>query len=414
MSLGVGYEQCSEEEPMEEKIVSNRIPALYDTVAPLLRFVNDSTWGQCSDHSRICDLTFGNPHEMPLTKYVEALQRVIVPHNKDWFAYKQSESNAQSVVSTSLSERLGHKFDADDICLTNGAIAGLHIVLNTIVDAGDEVIFMTPYWFLYEGMIISAGGRAVKVGIDLDTFDLDLDAISAAISPSTRAIIINSPHNPTGKIYSRDTLSSLRHILEKARAQNGRTIYIISDEAYHQIVFDNNEFVSPATIYPDTFLVYTYGKVHLTPGQRLGFIALPPQMQHRLELRKAINLMQMFAGWAFPNAILQHAAEELVGLSIDIEQLQGRRDRFLQALEQIGYETFKPEGTFYLLVKSPLEDDWKFIERLAQHDVFCLPGVTFGLTGYFRISLTCNDEMVERSIPKFAMAFQSKEKATES
>ncbi len=121
------------------------------------------------------------------------------------------------------------------------------------------------------------------------------------------------------------------------------------------------------------------------------------------------DLMQMFAGWAFPNAILQYAAEELVGLSIDIEQLQGRRDRFLQALGQIGYETFKPEGTFYLLVKSPLEDDWKFIEQLAQHDVFCLPGVTFGLTGYFRISLTCNDEMVERSIPKFAMAFQSVE-----
>ena len=389
--------------------MSNRLPALYETVAPLLRFINDSTWGQRKEASQICDLTFGNPHEMPLTQYIEALQRVIVPQNQDWFGYKKSESKAQSIVSSSLSKRLRHQFEAEDICLTNGAIAGLHIVLNTIVDAGDEVIFMTPHWFLYEGMIINAGGRAVKVSIDLESFDLDLDAIEEAISPRTCAIIINSPHNPTGKIYSRDTLSSLKQILSRARVQNGRTIYLISDEAYHQIVFDNKEFVSPATIYPETFLVYTYGKVHLTPGQRLGFIALPQQMQHRLELRNALNLMQMFAGWAFPNAILQYAAERLVGLSIDIKQLQGRRDHFIQALESIGYETFKPEGTFYLLVKSPLKDDWKFIEQLAQHDVFCLPGVTFGLPGYFRISLTCNDEMMKRSIPKFAMAFQSAE-----
>ncbi len=394
---------------MEAKIVSNRVPALAETISPLLRFLHDSTWGQVSAQNRICDLTFGNPHEMPLTRYVEALQRAIIPHNLDWFAYKQSESKAQSVVSSSLSERLGHQFESEDICLTNGAIAGLHIVLNTIVEPGDEIIFMTPHWFLYEGMIINAGGRAVKVSIDLDTFNLDLEAIRAAISPNTRALIINSPHNPTGKIYSRDTLSSLRDILARVKAQSGRTIYLISDEAYHQIIFDNHEFISPATLYGDTFLVYTYGKVHLTPGQRLGFIALPHQMEHRLELRNALNLMQKFAGWAFPNAILQYAAEELVGLSIDIEQLQARRDRFLQALEEIGYETFKPEGTFYLLVKSPLKDDWQFVERLAQHDVFCLPGVTFGLTGYFRISLTCNDEMVERSIPKLARVFHSVE-----
>ena len=130
---------------MEEKVVSNRLPALYETISPLLRFINHSTWGQREEQSRICDLTFGNPHEMPLTQYIEALQRAIVPQNKDWFAYKKSESKVQSVVSSSLSKRLRHQFEAEDICLTNGAIAGLHIVLNTIVDAGDEVIFMNNF-----------------------------------------------------------------------------------------------------------------------------------------------------------------------------------------------------------------------------------------------------------------------------
>ena len=392
---------------MEISPVSNRIAAMSDTMASLLQFITNSTWAHHQVSSQTCDFVFGNPHEMPLTGYVEALQQAIAPQNKDWFAYKQSEPEAQSVISASLTQRLGHQFDQGDICLTNGAVAGLNIVIKTIVDVGDEVIFIKPHWFLYEGMIVGAGGTAVKVTLDPTSFNLDLAAIKRAISSRTRGIIINSPHNPTGKIYSRETLVELSRILEQASAKNGRTIYLISDEAYHQIIFDGNEFISPATIYPNTFLVYTYGKVHLTPGQRIGFIALPPQMPDRAKVRQAVNLIQMFIGWAYPNAILQYAVPELVNLSIDIQQLQARRDRFISALTEIGYETNQPEGTFYLLVKSPIEDDWTFIEQLAQQQVFCLPGITFGLPGYFRISLTGNDEMLERSIPKFADAFRS-------
>jgi aspartate aminotransferase len=389
------------------EIVSNIIPAMHNTMIPIFRFFTESAWARRHDLGTVCDFAFGNPHDMPLPLYVEALQKAIIPQNKDWFAYKQSEAEAQVVVSASLSERLGHPFAAEDICLTNGAFAGLNIAIKTIINAGDEVIFITPNWFFYESMIISAGGKAVKVGIDPVSFDLDLAAIQAALSPRTRAIIINSPHNPTGKIYGRDTLMALAHILEEASRQNGRTIYLISDEAYNQIIFDNNTFISPATIYPHTFLVYTFGKVHLTPGQRIGYIALPSQMPNREEIRQALTLMQVFSGWSFPNALLQHALADLVTLSIDIAQLQARRDRFQQVLSEIGYETNDPEGTFYLLIKSPLADDWEFTEQLAQHDVFILPGVTFGLPGYCRISLTGNDDMVERSLPKFAAAFEA-------
>ncbi len=387
--------------------ISDRIPALYETISPFMRFLTDSAWARHKQSDKTCDFAFGNPHEMPLPGYTNALREAVVPHDKDWFAYKRSEANAQRVVSATLSKRLGHRFEAEDICMTNGAVAGLSLTFNTILEGGDEVVFVTPHWFLYEGIIINAGGRAVKVGINHDTFDLDLDAIQAAISPRTRAIAVNSPHNPTGKIYSRETLIALSQMLTEASDQNGRTIYLISDEAYNQILFDENEFVSPATIYSSTLLVYTYGKVHLTPGQRIGFIALPPEMPGRAEMRSAISLMQIFCGWAFPNALLQHAIADLVELTISIEKLQARRDLFKQALGEIGYETNTPEGTFYLLVKSPLADDWAFVEQLAQHDVFCLPGISFGLPGYFRISLTGNDEMVEQSIPGFAAAFHS-------
>lgn len=386
---------------------SSRIPAMAGTVAPILKFMSESAYARNSVRHDICDFTFGNPQEMPLEGYVDALQKAIVPQGKHWFAYMQSDPAAQKIFGGALSERLGHEFEPQDVCLTNGAFAGLYIAINTIVEPGDEIIFISPHWFAYEGMIIGAGARAVNVSVRLDDFDLDLDAIQAAISPKTRAILVNTPHNPTGKIFSRQTLTKLANILETASEQYGRTIYWISDEAYHQIIFAGNEFISPATIYPNTLLIYTYGKIHLTPGQRVGFIALPPEMPGRDELRGAITMMQIFAGWAFPNALLQHAAEDLVSLSIDIPQLQARRDTLIAELGRIGYETVSPAGTFYLLVKTPIPDDWAFVEQLAAHDVYCLPGTTFGLPGYMRICLTATDAMIQQSIVRFAAAYEA-------
>lgn len=387
--------------------VSSRIPTMVNTLAPIMKFMGGSAYAQNSHRDDICDFTFGNPQEMPLKGYVNALHKAIVPQGRQWFAYTQSDPTAQKVLGGALSERLGHQFASEDVCLTTGAFSALYVAINTIVEPGDEVIFISPYWFAYEGMIIGAGARAVNVAVRPEDFDLDLDAIQSAISPKTRAIIVNTPHNPTGKIFSRQTLTKLANILEAASDQNGRPVYLISDEAYHQIIFDGNEFVSPSTIYPNTLLIYTYGKIHLTPGQRIGFIALPPEMPHRDEIRNAITMMQLFAGWAFPNAILQHAAEDLIGLSIDIQQLQSRRDTLITELGNIGYETVCPAGTFYLLVKTPTPDDWSFVEQLAAHDVYCLPGTTFGLPGYMRICLTGTDEMIQRSIPGFAAAYQA-------
>jgi aspartate aminotransferase len=387
--------------------VSKSISSLQNTIAPLHSFMQESTWSQREPSAEDCDFTFGNPHELPLPEYVEVLKKVTEPQNKDWFAYKQSEPEARAAISKSLTKRFNHSFTEDDIFLTNGAVAALDVVIKTITDREDEVIYISPHWFLYEGMILSAGGKAVNVRIDPLSFDLDLEAIEAAITSHTRAIIINSPNNPSGKIYSRETLSTLSKILSAASAKNGRTVYLISDEAYSHILFDDNDFISPSTIYPSTFLVYTYGKVHLTPGQRIGYIALPETMPDREVLRQAINTVQMFSGWAFPNAILQYAIPELDKLSIDCKKLQARRDRFISALSEIGYITNNPEGTFYLLVKTPIEDDVAYVELLAQYKVYCLPGVTFGLPGYLRISLTANDEMLERSINGFSKAYRN-------
>jgi aspartate aminotransferase len=242
--------------------------------------------------------------------------------------------------------------------------------------------------------------------MDARTFDLDLNTIAAAITKRTRAILVNSPNNPTGKIYSPETLTALASVLAAASERNGRTIYLLSDEAYCRIVYDGREYHSPTEFYPNTFLLYTYGKTLLTPGQRLGYIALPPTMPNRELLRNAIFVSQLVSGYAFPNALLQHALPDLEKLSIDITHLQSKRDRMVAALREMGYELHVPEGTFYLLPRSPLADDLAFIELLAQRDVFCLPGRAVEMPGYFRVSLTANDEMIDRALPKFAAAMQ--------
>jgi aspartate aminotransferase len=343
---------------------------------------------------------------MPLHGFVDALRHSRVPQDKDCFAYTINDPGAQAVVAAVLRERRNISFDPADIFITNGATGGLSITLGAVVDPGDEVVFISPPWFFYEAYIVGAGGVPVRAKIDPATFDLDIDAIAAALSPRTRAIIINSPNNPTGKIYPPQTLQRLAAALTAASERNGRPIYLLSDEAYSRIVFDDRPYYSPTAFYPRSFLIYTYGKTLLTPGQRLGYVALPPTMPDREQMRGALALSQLVTGFAVANALLQHALADLEKLSIDIAHLQAKRDRMVAALRGMGYEVHEPEGTFYLLPKSPWADDRAFADVLLTHDILVLPGTWAEMSGYFRLSLTANDEMIDRSLPGFAAAWE--------
>jgi aspartate aminotransferase len=246
----------------------------------------------------------------------------------------------------------------------------------------------------------------VKVTINTTTFDLDLSAIEAAITERTRVVIVNTPNNPTGRIYPPELLLRLADLLEAASARIGRRIYLVSDEPYNRIVYDGLRFHSPVEFYAYTLLAYSYGKTHLSPGERVGYLALPPTMPRRDEMRPAINSLQVAMGWVYPNTLLQHALPELEKFSIDIGQLQRRRDRLVEALGSMGYRVRRPEGAFYLYVPSPIPDDQAFTASLARRDVFVLPGIMFETPGFFRISLTANEDMIERSLPAFEAAMK--------
>ena len=389
---------------MTNQPTSQRIAGVSTVMARLTRFFDDSTWARRKGDPAISDFVLGNPHAMPLEGFVDSLRRHLTPRDAQWFAYKTNEPAPREVVAASLRERSGEAYEPQDVFLTNGAFAALAVALSALIDPGDEVVFVSPSWFFYEPIILAQGGVAVRARADRASLDLDVQAIERVLSERTRAVIVNSPNNPTGKVYPAATLRALARALSEASERHGRPIYLLSDEAYNRIVFDELPFPSPTAFYPNALLLYTYGKTLLTPGQRCGYIALPPTMPERAQLRSALVAAQFVTGFAFPNALLQHALADLDRLTIDVGDLQRKRDRMVAALRAMGYALHVPEGTFYLLVRSPLADDGAFLELLAEHDVFCLPGSLVELPGTFRVSLTASDAMIERALPGFEAA----------
>ncbi|CAM3556474.1 aminotransferase class I/II-fold pyridoxal phosphate-dependent enzyme [Halomonas lysinitropha] len=362
-----------------------------------------SSSGEARNAEEACDFSFGNPHEMPLAGLVEALARNLQPQNPQWFAYKISEPEPRAFIAKALSSELGLDFEPEDIALTHGAFAAIALAFCLVLDAGDEVIIPVPGWFCYASMLRAADLVPVKVGLSEPDFDLDLEAIDAAITPRTRMVVVNSPHNPTGRVYSQEQLQALADLLDSASNRIGARIWLLSDEPYRRIRFNHTPFVSPAALYPWTLIDYSYGKVLLAPGQRLGYLAISPRLpaEQRAELQGATFSVQMSMGWTFPSALMQYSVASLENVSIDLDALATKRDLMLHSLEQWGYQMVHPEGTFYLWGEAPGGDALRFIETLAARSVFVLPGTLFERRRHFRISLTANIEMIERALPIF-------------
>lgn len=383
---------------------SSRAQVLADAMRLPLTFLQHSTWARRRGEPGIADFALGNPHEMPLPGLVDALQDWAAPLNKDWFAYTMSAQSAREAAAETLHASSGIPFHPDDIAMTAGGFAALAVGLKVLADPGEEVIISLPPWFFYRSLIAEAGLVTVPVPVEPSTFDLDIDALAAAITPRTRVVIVNTPNNPTGRIYPPETLRRLGSVLEDASRRYGRRIYLLSDEVYRRLVFDGRRPVSPAEYYQHTLVVYSYSKTLLAPGQRIGYLAAAPGIAERVALRERIAAVQIAQGWAFPNALLQHALPDLEQLSISLPHLQRKRDRLLAALRGLGYVAHTPEGAFFLLVQSPWADDAAFAEALADEGVLVLPGQTLELPGYFRLALTASNEMIERAIPGFAAA----------
>ncbi len=389
---------------MSEPRPNGRMARVIEAHRLLTDFAIRSRYAERKGDPEIFDFTFGNPQEMPIPGFAESLQKWAVPRNKDWYAYKLSEPEARECVAESLRAWRGLAFEAEDIALTNGAFGAIAAAIQVFTEPGDEVVFSLPPWFGYEPMLVLAGAVPVKVKVRPESFDLDLAAIEAAITPRTGMVIVNTPNNPTGRIYSPESLAALGDLMGRTSERNGRPITLLSDEPYSRLVFDGRRFHSPAEYYAHTLIAYSYGKVLLTPGQRIGFLALSPKMPGREARRFEVMNAQVAGGWLFPNALLQHAIGDLEKLSIDLSELQRKRDLMVAGLRAQGYQVHEPDGTFYLLPKAPLDDDMAFAGLLAERDIFVMPGTICSIPGYFRITLTASAERLAQSLEGFGAA----------
>lgn len=377
-----------------------RFDAALDASRRLRDFI--PVWERSRSKPGSIDLAFGNPQELPIPGYVEALARHLPPIDKDSYAYHRSDPQAQATVAKRLVEWRGLSFEPEDIALTPGAFGALSIAFFLLLEPGDEVVYSVPPWFLYETMIRTLGGVPVKVPVRKDDYDLDLDAIGSAITEKTRVVVVNTPNNPTGRIYPPSTLTALADLLE-SKSRN-HPIFLISDEPYSRLVYSGQEFHSPSEFYPRTLITYSYGKILLTPGQRLGWLAFNPALPEREELRSVVEGAQVAMGWQFPNAVMQRAVGDLEELSIDLVELEAKRDFMCAGLTNLGYDLRLPEGTFYLWVRAPDPDDIGFCRNLSDQGVIVLPGTITEGPGHFRIALTASRTMLEAALPKFQLS----------
>lgn len=354
-----------------------------------------------ADSPDALDFTFGNPHELALPGFTSAIRAQVEPRSVDWFAYKTSERAAQEAVASGLRAELGLDFEPEDIAMTQGAFGAISLAFALLADAGDEVVIPAPGWFCYEPTLHAADLVPVAAPLADGTFDLDVDAIARAVTARTRIVVVNSPANPTGRVYPKETWDALASVLEDASRTHGRRIWLLSDEPYRRIRFDGIGFASPAGSYPWTLIDYSYAKVLLAPGQRIGYLALSPLMPTdvRAELREALMPLGLAIGWGFPDAVMQYAVPTLETLSLDMAELTRKRDRMYDALTAARIDVTRPEGTFYLWGRAPGDDAVRFCDDLADRGVFLMPGTLFDRPQHFRISLTATMTMIERALP---------------
>ncbi len=350
----------------------------------------------------VFDFSLGNPNLEPPEKFFEVLETVVAEKMPGKHGYMSNAGYPQTreAIAEYLSEEHGLEIFGEHIIMTCGAGGALNVVLKTILDPGDEVIIPTPYFVEYNFYVDNFGGicRLVKT---TDDFSLDLTAITSALSDRTKAVLINSPNNPTGKVYSRKTIEGLGHILAEKSQQFGKEIYLVSDEPYSKIVYDGTKVPSILQAYHNSILISSYSKDLSIPGERLGFIAVNPALTPLQECVNGLVFSNRTLGFVNAPAVMQRVIQHLQGSSVTIDVYQKKRDLLCTMLKDLGYEFTTPGGAFYLFPRSPLDDDIAFVQELQEERILVVPGSGFGGPGYFRISYCVDDRVIEGSAEGF-------------
>lgn len=349
---------------------------------------------------RVCDLSYANP-QPGVSQAVKDAIRGALEDPAAGFQYSPNggHTRVRRAVADGLRARLGLPFAYDDVVLTPGATAALHLALRAAGKPGDEVLVPTPCWLDYPLYVRSLGLRPVPVRLKGPSFQLDPETLRAAVTPRTCALLLSHPANPTGRVYDRATLAGLADALWRAEAGRDRPITWISDEV-HRDFAPPGTFGTPAAVWPRTLIVYSYGKYHALQGQRAGYVSVSPSHPRRAATAADLVRWARIGGFGAPTALMQHALPRLDALRHDLDRLHAWRARYRRALVGAGYRVVPSEGTFFLYVAIP--DGWKndfaFVRALARDHVLVMPGAVFHDCGHVRLSLTATDAALARAL----------------
>jgi aspartate aminotransferase len=354
----------------------------------------------------VCDLSLGNPVVEPPPRFREVLLEEAGRENSGLHRYMPNAGllHVREAVARYLSRTHGLSFGAEHVVMTIGSAGALNAVLKSILEPGDEVVLLLPYFPEYLFYVENHGGVVVTVPTASD-FDVDPEAVARVLSPRTRAVIINTPNNPTGRVYPLASLRALGDVLRAHEKKAGREVLLLADAPYAHIVFDGRSVPSPFSVHRHTVLVCSHSKDLAVPGERIGYAAVHPQAEGAVDLCRAISFANRILGYINAPALMQRIAARLQGVTVEAAIYERLRDRLHAALTEIGYECVRPEGAFYLFPRSPI-DDLEFTRLLARRLVLVVPGSGFGTPGYFRIAYCVEREVIERSLPRFEEAWR--------
>jgi len=350
---------------------------------------------------KIYDFTLGNPDVEP----PEAFQRELLELARNplpgMHRYMNNAGYAETraAVAAKLAKDSGLDVTAGHVIMTCGAGGALNVVLKTILNPGEEVIILAPFFVEYKFYIDNHGGVPVEVWTNHETFQLDIEAIKGAITSRTRAILICSPNNPTGVIYPAESLRQLGAVLKKIHRDNGHLIYVISDEPYARIAFDGKQVPNIFPLVESSIIVTSHSKDLALPGERIGYLAANPRMDTALQFMEGAVFSNRVLGFVNAPALMQRLVAKLQDESVDIADYQAKRDLLVSELTGMGFSMVTPDGAFYLFPKSPLEDDVAFVKLAQKHHILLVPGAGFGAPGFFRIAYCVDMGIIERSLP---------------
>ncbi|GAF72540.1 unnamed protein product, partial [marine sediment metagenome] len=353
----------------------------------------------------VFDLSIGNPVMEPPPEFKQELKKVMKKPVPGMHRYMENAGYAETraAVAVQLSHETGIKFAGNDIVMTCGAAGGLNVVLKTILNLGDEVIVFAPY-FVEFGNYIDNHGGVIRVLPTDEQFIPKLEALEDAITAKTKGVIINSPNNPTGVVYSENFVRQLGELLRRKEAQYGTQLFLISDETYRKIIYDGLTYPPVFHHHHNSIIVASHSKDLALPGERIGHIAIHPDCSQREDLVNGFVFCNRVLGFVNAPALMQHVVKNLQHITVSVADYQKKRDFLYGNLVDMGYSVIKPRGAFYMFPKSPLEDEVAFVNELQQWNVLVVPGRGFGTPGYFRISYCVDDKTLKGSLTGFKKA----------